>query len=178
MDWQEKITAFIFSAKEPISKSINSSRTLVTIYKNTSLRIRQTTLFVLTTTRRQIQADFSYLFFVACIPFRGFFTCRLKTMKWVARAVWRAWETDTSQSKRHNIPEDLYFVLYSFVHRPPLWSIGQSFRLQIQRSRVRFPALPDFLSSSGSGTGSTQPREVNWGATWIESSGSGPENRD
>ena len=31
----------------------------------------------------------------------------------------------------------------------------------IQRSQVRFPALPDFLSSSGSGTGSTQPREVN-----------------
>jgi hypothetical protein len=24
------------------------------------------------------------------------------------------------------------------------------------------------LSSSGSGTGSTQPREVNWGATWIK----------
>ena len=45
--------------------------------------------------------------------------------------------------------------------RPPLWSIGQSFWLQIQRSRVRFPVLPDFLSSSGSGTGSTQPREVN-----------------
>ena len=32
--------------------------------------------------------------------------------------------------------------------------------LQIQRFRVRSPALPDFLSSSGSGTGSTQPREV------------------
>ena len=45
--------------------------------------------------------------------------------------------------------------------RPPLWSSGQSFWLQIQRSRVRFPALPDFMSSSGSGTGSTQPREVN-----------------
>ena len=45
--------------------------------------------------------------------------------------------------------------------RPPLWSSGQSFWLQIQRSRVRFPALPDFLSSSGSGMGSTQPREVN-----------------
>jgi hypothetical protein len=26
-----------------------------------------------------------------------------------------------------------------------------------RRSRVRFPALPDFLSSIGSGTGSTQP---------------------
>jgi hypothetical protein len=28
------------------------------------------------------------------------------------------------------------------------------------------PALPDFLRSSGSVTGSTQPREWNWGATW------------
>ena len=54
------------------------------------------------------------------------------------------------------------------VHRPPLWSSGQSFWLQIQRSRVRFPALPDFLSSSGSGTGSTQPRQVNGGTTWIK----------
>jgi hypothetical protein len=27
--------------------------------------------------------------------------------------------------------------------------------------RVRFPALPDFLRNSGSGTGSTQPREYN-----------------
>jgi len=45
--------------------------------------------------------------------------------------------------------------------RPPLWSSGQSFWLHIQRSRVRFPALPDFLSSSGSGTASTQPREIN-----------------
>ena len=47
------------------------------------------------------------------------------------------------------------------IRGPPLWSSGQSFWLQIQRSRVRSPALPDFLSSSGSGTGSTQPREVN-----------------
>ena len=43
----------------------------------------------------------------------------------------------------------------------PLWSSGQSFWLQIQRSRVRSPALPDFLSSNGSGTGSTQPHDVN-----------------
>jgi hypothetical protein len=27
--------------------------------------------------------------------------------------------------------------------------------------RVRFAALPDFLRSSGSGTGSSQPRELN-----------------
>jgi hypothetical protein len=44
--------------------------------------------------------------------------------------------------------------------RPPLWSSGQSFWLQIQGSWVRFPALPDFLRSSGSGTGSTQPRRT------------------
>ena len=41
----------------------------------------------------------------------------------------------------------------------PLWSSGQIFWLHIQRSRVRFPALQDFLSGSGSGTGFTQPRE-------------------
>jgi hypothetical protein len=39
--------------------------------------------------------------------------------------------------------------------------------LQINRSGVRFPALPDFLRSSGSGTGSTQPREYNWGAKKV-----------
>jgi hypothetical protein len=49
---------------------------------------------------------------------------------------------------------------------PPLWSSGQSFWLQIQRYGVPFTALPDFLRSSGSGTGSTQPREDNWRATW------------
>ena len=72
----------------------------------------------------------------------------------------------------------LLFVLLYQLFGLSLWSSGQSFWLQIQRSRVRFPALPDFLSSSASGTGCTQPREVNWGATWIKSSGSGPENRD
>jgi hypothetical protein len=47
-------------------------------------------------------------------------------------------------------------------HNPELlWSSGQSFWLQIQRSRIRFPALPDFLRSRGSGTGSTQPHEDN-----------------
>jgi hypothetical protein len=32
--------------------------------------------------------------------------------------------------------------------------------------RFRFPELPDFLRSSGSETGSTQPRDYNWGAAW------------
>jgi hypothetical protein len=37
---------------------------------------------------------------------------------------------------------------------PPLWFSGQG-------SWVRFPAPSDFLRSSGSGTGSTEPREDN-----------------
>jgi hypothetical protein len=45
----------------------------------------------------------------------------------------------------------------SGLDRPPLWSSGQSSWLQTQRPRAGFPELPDFLSSSGSGTGSTQP---------------------
>jgi hypothetical protein len=35
-----------------------------------------------------------------------------------------------------------------FLERPPLYSSGQSSWLQIQSSRVRFPALPDFSESS------------------------------
>jgi hypothetical protein len=53
------------------------------------------------------------------------------------------------------------FIISFPFDRSPLWSSGQSSLLQIQRSRVQFPALPDFLRSSGSGTGSTQPREDN-----------------
>jgi hypothetical protein len=52
-------------------------------------------------------------------------------------------------------------VLTNAIMGPPLWSSGQSSWLQIQRSLVRFPAQPDFLRSSGSGKGSTQPREDN-----------------
>jgi hypothetical protein len=48
----------------------------------------------------------------------------------------------------------------------PLWSSDQNFCLQIQRSRVRFPALPVFLRSNWPGTGSTQHEEDKWGATW------------
>jgi hypothetical protein len=44
---------------------------------------------------------------------------------------------------------------------PPLGSSGQSFWLQIQKSWVRFLALPDFLRNRGSGMESTQPREDN-----------------
>jgi hypothetical protein len=50
-------------------------------------------------------------------------------------------------------------LLYvSLIVGPPLWSGGQSSWLQSQSSRVRFPSLPDFLKSSGSGTVSTRPR--------------------
>jgi hypothetical protein len=49
----------------------------------------------------------------------------------------------------HNVPSD----------RPPLGSSGQSFWLQINTFQVRFPSLPECLSSSGSATGSTQPRD-------------------
>jgi hypothetical protein len=49
----------------------------------------------------------------------------------------------------------------NFRIRSRLWSSGQSCCLQTQRCRVQFPALLDFLSSSGSETGYTQPREDN-----------------
>jgi hypothetical protein len=56
-------------------------------------------------------------------------------------------------------------VWYYFWAGPPLWSGGKNSWLQIQRFRVRFPALPDFLRSNAFGTACTQPGEYNWGAT-------------
>jgi hypothetical protein len=72
-----------------------------------------------------------------------------------------------SRKDRHFLRHCGYCLLQCWI-RPPLWTSGQSFWLQIQRFRVRFSALPDFLRSRGSGTGSTQPREDNWGATWMK----------
>jgi hypothetical protein len=59
----------------------------------------------------------------------------------------------------NRFPADAPNQLCSCVsyQRPPLWSSGQSSWLQTQRSRVRFPTLPHFLSNSGFGTWSTHP---------------------
>jgi hypothetical protein len=54
---------------------------------------------------------------------------------------------------------------------PPVWSSGQ-------RSRVWFPALPDFLRSSGSGTGSTQLVSRMEEVLGRNNSGSGVEIRE
>jgi hypothetical protein len=55
----------------------------------------------------------------------------------------------------------VHLIIHLETFGPPLWSSGQSSWLQIPRSRVRFPALPDFPRNSGCGTVSTQPREDN-----------------
>jgi hypothetical protein len=47
----------------------------------------------------------------------------------------------------------------------PLCPSGQSSAADLQ-VRIWFRALPDFLRSIRSGTGSTQPREYHWGAIW------------
>jgi hypothetical protein len=52
-------------------------------------------------------------------------------------------------------------ILRTLVYSNSPWSSGLSSWPQIQRSRVRFLALPDILSSNGSGMGSTQPCEDN-----------------
>jgi hypothetical protein len=62
--------------------------------------------------------------------------------------------TDNSQGCDSYITFDLISFCRCDIYGPPLWSSDHSSWLQIQRSRVRFPELPDF-QSSGSGTGST-----------------------
>jgi hypothetical protein len=46
------------------------------------------------------------------------------------------------------------------MERPPLWSSAELMATDPE-VRFRFPAIPDFLRSSGPGTGSAQPREYN-----------------
>jgi hypothetical protein len=60
-------------------------------------------------------------------------------------------------AKDQFVADGRYYILDCLKEGPILWSSGQTSWLHTQRSRVRFPALPDFLSSSRSGTGSTQP---------------------
>jgi hypothetical protein len=71
-----------------------------------------------------------------------------------------------------------HFFYSNVLIGSPLWSSGQSSWLQIQRFRLRFPALPGFLRNSRSGTGSAQPHRKNWSAAWMKISGSGLENQD
>jgi hypothetical protein len=66
--------------------------------------------------------------------------------------------------RRENLKSYINIICSRNVHinevrtlGPSLWSSGQSSWLLTRRSWVRFPPLPDSLSSSGSGTESTQP---------------------
>ena len=63
-------------------------------------------------------------------------------------------------------------VLYCLVI-----SLGVNVWLLITRSRVRFPALLQCYMWIRSRMGCTQPREDNWVATWLWSSGSDYESR-
>jgi hypothetical protein len=54
-----------------------------------------------------------------------------------------------------------YYLLFTLYALYVLRSSRQTFWLHIQRSRVRLPALPDFLRSGGSGMGASQPPEDN-----------------
>jgi hypothetical protein len=56
------------------------------------------------------------------------------------------------------------YICYVEESRPPLWSSGQSSWLQIRRTG--FDSRHYQKKGSGSGMGSTQTREYNWGATW------------
>jgi hypothetical protein len=69
-------------------------------------------------------------------------------------------EPDESSSYHATPYSKIYFNII-FPRRDLL--CGLVIRVPGYRSRGS-----DFLRSSGSGTGSTQPREDNWGATWIE----------
>jgi hypothetical protein len=81
----------------------------------------------------------------------------------------------------YQVRTEFIYICYGEESRPHLWSSGQSFWLQSEflvtdrEVQIRFSALPDFLRSNGSGTGSTQPHDYNRRGTWEKNSGSGLE---
>jgi hypothetical protein len=86
---------------------------------------------------------------------------------WPFNSVYQLFSTDGN-----HIPFFYRFNMF-LLHGPPLRSNNKSSWPQSQRSRVRFPALSDFLRSSWSGTQSIQHRHDNWGATWMKSNSFG-----
>jgi hypothetical protein len=97
-------------------------------------------------------------------PFLCYFKLFVAFHQWKLSALQRILRT----FKQRRARSEMNFGIERLNIMTPLWSSDQSLWLQIQRSRVRFLALPDFLRSRGSGTGSTQPCEDNWGATWMK----------
>jgi hypothetical protein len=64
-------------------------------------------------------------------------------------------------------------VLLNYINAYVDWNLAYN-----KNNRLWSGYYHIFLRSSGSGTGFTQPREDNWGATWKDSSGSGLEKRN
>jgi hypothetical protein len=91
---------------------------------------------------------------------------------------WQEGDSYSVGSLRKRLPHAYFCVALQDRYHFLLWSIGQSFWLQIQSSRSRFHALPDFLRSSGPGKASTQVHKNYWGDNWMKFSGSALEKRD
>jgi hypothetical protein len=82
--------------------------------------------------------------------------------------------------KTQTIPNALEicdFAMERGIYGQTLWSSGQEFLHTDPEVRVRFPVLPDFLRSSMSGTGTTQPRTTEE-LLGRKGSGSGLEIRE
>jgi hypothetical protein len=83
--------------------------------------------------------------------------------------VWKGMRYNEAVVAHHGVLHSKLFCCLCSSFMNPYRLCGlvvKSSWLQIERPRVRFPALPDFLRSSGSRSGSTYSREYNWGTTW------------
>jgi hypothetical protein len=122
---------------------------------------------------------------VECSIFPGCFYKNHKTISWAVYK-WRRHKYPVTfnwfQSENDISGTSIIITgKQSFLSHSLLWSSGQSFWLQIQRPRVRFPALPDFLRIKELRGLERGPlslvRTIEELLEW-KSSGSGVENRD
>jgi hypothetical protein len=108
--------------------------------------------------RKNKESLVNFEFSVECIPAH------------VGGVEWYCWQPARTWNREHGYLDIHSFKSYGLLKTPLMWPCACNSAERLCTLVVMVPGckprVPGFLCSSGSGTGSTQPRENKLGATW------------